>query len=122
MKKLFLIITSLAFTLVACQKEKIEGLDAANSQTISVTIPQTGTVSRTAGDGTKINRCILEIYRNGELYGERKIATVSQNQATFSDLRLVTSQTYDFVFWADVAGESNADKHYRRTQSKEFLL
>ena len=101
MKKLFLIITSLAFTLVACQKEKIEGLDAANSQTISVTIPQTGTVSRTAGDGTKINRCILEIYRNGELYGERKIATVSQNQATFSDLRLVTSQTYDFVFWGE---------------------
>ena len=112
MKKLFLIIASLAFTLVACQKEKIEGLDAANSQTISVTIPQAGTMSRAAGDGTQINRCILEIYRNGELYGERKIATVSQNQATFSDLRLVTSQTYDFVFWADVAGESNADKHY----------
>ncbi|WP_051082679.1 DUF6562 domain-containing protein [Butyricimonas synergistica] len=114
MKKMFLIIASLALTLVACQKDEIEGFDAANSQTISVTIPRTSSVSRAAGDGTQINRCIMEIYRNGELYGERKIATVSGNKASFTDLRLVTSQTYDFVFWADCA-EGEADKHYTTT-------
>ena len=43
------------------------------------------------------------MYHNNQPYGEKLVAAVNdQKQATFN-LRLVTSQTYDFVFWADKA-------------------
>ena len=98
-----------AFT--ACQKD--EGLvsDGATSQTITVTIPQGMQTRATAadfGNGAKVDRCLLQIYRSGTTlakYGEQQSATVQKGTdgkltATFN-LRLVASQTYDFVFWAD---------------------
>ncbi|WP_051082680.1 DUF6562 domain-containing protein [Butyricimonas synergistica] len=111
MKRFLLTAASFAMMLIACQKDEIEGF-GTNSQTISVTIPQTNTMSRAVGDGdgAQINRCILEIYRDGQLYGERQVTTVTGNKASF-DLRLVTSQTYDFVFWTDCA-DNGQDKYY----------
>lgn len=99
-----------AFT--ACQKDELPQSGAATSQTISVAVPQ-GIQTRATGDGdgSMVNRCILEIYRDGALYGERKVSTVTSGKATFSDLRLVAQQTYDFVFWADCA-DNGADKYY----------
>ena len=99
-----------AFT--ACQKDELPQSGAATSQTISVTVPQ-GIQTRATGDGdgSMVNRCILEIYRDGALYGERKVSTVTSGKATFSDLRLVAQQTYDFVFWADCA-DNGVDKYY----------
>ena len=98
-------------TLTACQKD--EGLvsDGATSQTITVTIPQGMQTRATAadfGNGTKIDRCLLQIYHSGTTpakYGEQQSATVQKGAdgkltATFN-LRLVAQQTYDFVFWAD---------------------
>ena len=98
-------------TLTACQKD--EGLvsDGATSQTITVTIPQGMQTRATAadfGNGAKVDRCLLQIYRSGTTpakYGEQQSATVQKGTdgkltATFN-LRLVASQTYDFVFWAD---------------------
>ena len=98
-------------TLTACQKD--EGLvsDGATSQTITVTIPQGMQTRATAadfGNGAKIDRCLLQIYHSGTTpakYGEQQSATVQKGTdgkltATFN-LRLVASQTYDFVFWAD---------------------
>lgn len=66
MKKLFLLAVGLAMTLTACQKD--EGLvsDGATSQTITVTIPQGMQTRATAadfGNGAKIDRCLLQIYR-----------------------------------------------------------
>ena len=111
MKKLFLLAVGLAMTLTACQKD--EGLvsDGATSQTITVTIPQGMQTRATAadfGNGAKVDRCLLQIYRSGTTpakYGEQQSATVQKGTdgkltATFN-LRLVASQTYDFVFWAD---------------------
>ena len=111
MKKLFLLAAGLAMTLTACQKD--EGLvsDGATSQTITVTIPQGMQTRATAadfGNGAKVDRCLLQIYRSGTTpakYGEQQSATVQKGTdgkltATFN-LRLVASQTYDFVFWAD---------------------
>lgn len=99
-----------AFT--ACQKDELPQSGAATSQTISVAVPQ-GIQTRATGDGdgSMVNRCILEIYRDGALYGERKVSTVTSGKATFSDLRLVAQQTYDFVFWADCA-DNGVDKYY----------
>ena len=98
-------------TLTACQKD--EGLvsDGATSQTITVTIPQGMQTRATAadfGNGAKVDRCLLQIYRSGTTpakYGEQQSATVQKGAdgkltATFN-LRLVAQQTYDFVFWAD---------------------
>ncbi|WP_302803039.1 DUF6562 domain-containing protein [Alistipes ihumii] len=110
MKKVLLLAGMLA-AFTACQKD--EGLvsDGATSQTITVTIPQGMQTRATAadfGNGAKVDRCLLQIYRSGTTpakYGEQQSATVQKGTdgkltATFN-LRLVASQTYDFVFWAD---------------------
>ena len=91
--------------LTSCQKDDTSSLEQGSSSTstLIVTIPQ-GIETKAAADygqGQSINRCILEIYRDGELYGERQVAAVTGSQVTFSGLRLISSQTYDFVLWAD---------------------
>lgn len=104
MKKLFLLAVGLAMTLTACQKD--EGLvsDVATTSSFTVTIPQSGVQTRAVtdafGTGTSVNRCILEIYHGDKLY-DRIEKGVSGKTVTFDNLRLVSSQTYDFVFWAD---------------------
>lgn len=111
-------VLGLITTLAACQKNEMAVPDAAHSQTITVTIPSNGVQTRAVtddfGKGTLVNRCILEIYRGDELYS-RIEKGVSNRTVTFDDLRLVTSQTYDFVFWADCADGSEGsftDKVY----------
>lgn len=111
MKKLFLLAAGLALTLTACQKD--EGLvsDGGAAQTITIAIPQGTRTRATAadfGNGAKIDRCLLQIYRNGQPYGEQQTAAVTGNAATFN-LRLVASQTYDFVFWADCSTGDHYD-------------
>lgn len=103
MRKIFMLAAGLALTLTACQKD--EGLvsDGADYQTITVALPQSMQTRATAddfGDGSLVDRCLLQVYRNNQPYGEQMTATVTGKTATFN-LRLVTSQTYDFVFWAD---------------------
>ena len=114
MRKLFLFAAGLALTLTACQKDEDIAPDGATGQTITVAIPQNGIPTKTSaadfGKGAQIDRCILEIYRNGVLYGERQTTTVTAGKAIFN-LRLVASQEYDFVFWADCS-DGGADKHY----------
>ena len=93
----------LAMTLTACQKDEVSPSAGATSQTITVSIPQgvqTRAEAADFGDGSQIDRCLLQIYRNGQPYGEQQTATVTGNTATFN-LRLVAQQKYDFVFWAD---------------------
>ena len=73
MRKLFLLAAGLAMTLTACQKDEVSPSAGATSQTITVSIPQ-GVQTRAAaadfGDGSQIDRCLLQIYRNGQPYGE----------------------------------------------------
>lgn len=61
--------------------------------------PSPSAASRAAGDGSQVNRCILEVYFQGELY-DRQCTTLTGLNASFN-LRLVPSRTYDLVFWAD---------------------
>ncbi|MGN0045168.1 DUF6562 domain-containing protein [Alistipes indistinctus] len=126
MKKLFLLAAGLALTLTACQKD--EGLvsDGATTSSFTVTIPQSGMQSRAVtdafGTGTSANRCILEIYHGDKLY-DRIEKGVSGKTVTFDNLRLVSSQTYDFVFWADCAEGSEGsftDKVYNTADLKSI--
>ena len=113
-----------AFT--ACQKD--EGLvsDTTAASSFTVTIPQSGVQSRAVtdafGTGTSANRCILEIYHGDKLY-DRIEKGVSAKKVTFDNLRLVSSQTYDFVFWADCAEGSEGcftDKVYNTANLKSI--
>ena len=113
--RLFLFV-SLFSGLISCQKDENTFKGQGETSTLTVTIPQ-GIATKAAddyGQGAQINRCILEIYRDGQLYGERQVVAVTGSKATFSGLRLITSQTYDFVLWAD-CGEGTADKYYNTT-------
>ena len=112
-----LLLAGMLTAFTACQKDEMSAPDAGATSSFTVSIPQSGVQSRAVtddfGKGTSVNRCILEIYRDGALYGERKVSTVTSGKATFSDLRLVAQQTYDFVFWADCAtANSSSDEGF----------
>lgn len=128
MRKVFLLVVSLVVALTACQKEEAPfAPDGANTQTITISIPQgmqsraVGTYANAAdyGKAVEINRCILQVYREGVAYGDPMVVGVqtSENKKTATfNLRLVAQQKYDFVFWADCATETNngtfSDLHY----------
>lgn len=89
--------------LTSCNKDNlISGNGEETTVTITAQMPS-GTETRATADygkGEKINRCIMEVYTSkGALYSRKVVATNGKN-ATF-DLRLVASQNYDFLFWAD---------------------
>ena len=113
-----------AFT--ACQKDEMSAPDAGATSSFTVSIPQSGVQSRAVtddfGTGTSANRCILEIYHGGQLYN-RIEKGVTGKTVTFDNLRLVSSQTYDFVFWADCANGSEGsftDKVYNTANLKSI--
>jgi len=114
-KRLAFLFVALLAGLTSCQKDDTSSTGTDGPSTLTVTIPQ-GIETKAAADygqGSQINRCILEIYRNNQLYGERQVVAVTGSQATFS-LQLVPSQTYDFVLWAD-SGDGLNDKYYNTT-------
>lgn len=123
MKKL-LFAAGMLMAFAACQKDNSPNAEVSSASSFTVSIPQGGTraVSDAFGTGTSANRCILEIYRDGQLY-DRIEKGVTAKTVTFDNLRLVAQQSYDFVFWADCAegSEGNfADKHYD-TQSLKAI-
>ena len=99
--------------MTACQKS--ESFDAVSGDvdiTVSTSLPAQMAETRAAGDGTTVDRCIMQIYLDGKLYGERQTVAVSALKASFS-ARLVAGKTYDLVFWADKKGaDLNTDLHY----------
>lgn len=120
MRKLVLNLILAAAAVIAfssCHKE--EGTAGGGElQQITVKLPampQTRAAIADYGSGSNVNRCIMQIYREGQPYGPQQISAIADKQATFN-LRLVPSQVYDFVFWADCAtadGSGNfTDKSY----------
>ena len=76
---------SLVVALTACQKEEAPfAPDGANTQTITISIPQgmqsraVGTYANAAdyGKAVEINRCILQVYREGVAYGDPMVVGV----------------------------------------------
>lgn len=106
-------LTGLALSLTSCRMEdRISGDGTPQDVTLSVSVPYSTQVksAENPGDGTMVTRCILEIYQDGVLYGERQSVDFA-GSASFN-ARLVAGDTYDFVFWADYA-EGNATEGFQ---------
>lgn len=109
-----LALTAISLSVVSCQRDDLKDNGTNGEVTISVVVPNAPTVrsAENPGDGTLVNRCILEIYENNELYGERMYADITPGSLTAQfSARLVTDHTYTFVFWADHA-EGSAETGY----------
>lgn len=114
MRKLFFFAAAAGVLgMTACQKaETPAGVSGEVDVTVSTSLPAEMLQTRAAGDGSEIDRCIMQIYLDGKLYGEHQYAEVKGLKATFS-ARLVAGETYDLVFWADKSGnELTDDLHY----------
>ena len=72
MKKVFLLAAGLAMILTACQKEEsLSDPGGVCTQAITVTIPQelqTRAMAADFGNGSQVDRCLFQIYRNGQLH------------------------------------------------------
>lgn len=90
--------------LLSCGQDD-EAATAEVSVSLSAVVPQESLLRSVSdyGTGGRVNRCILEVYRNGVRYGERQVQAVTAGQVSFPELLLVPMQTYDFVLWADCA-------------------
>ena len=127
MKKSFLLLVGLillAFT--ACQNDELVNGGSGNETAVSFSVQLPGAnapSTRAAGEGKLVNRCIMEIYLGDKLYGERQVVAVENGKTATFNVRLVTSQTYDFVFWADVSkeGDIKADRHYQTTNGLQNI-
>ena len=112
-----------ALTFASCQKENADGNmdDQSSVVSINLTSPLMGT--KAFADGNTVNVVHVHVYKvgaNGELTyiapGQSPAVTPSQDvemsggRATYST-RLVTGQTYTFVFWADYI-DNNGNSHY----------
>lgn len=124
MKKFLFLAAAFLLGLSACQKDDLDsGSGKDVNVRVSANIPSEIQLARSntePGVGDLVNRCIMEIYhKQGEeyvRYGERREAALTGKAAAFNDIRLVTGQTYKFVFWADCATATTTtdftDKHY----------
>lgn len=134
MKKRFLLMAGIILLVfTACQSDELAngGRNGEVATSFSVQLPGNGnnavTRAATAGDGTSVNRCIMEIYLNDELYS-RQIGAIQPDGLTAGfDVRLVTSQTYKFVFWADhvesVEDEAiKTDLHYNTADLRNISM
>ena len=86
MKK-FLLVTGMLMVLTACQKDEGTVSDTAATSSFTVTVPQrevpTRAVTDAFGTGMSVNRCILEIYRDGTLYNRiEKASTTGRLRST----------------------------------------
>ena len=126
MKKIFVRITmavTMAAAMAACARveEPLSSDGETRQVTLSVNIPQSDLDSKAAGDGTQVNRCILQIYCGEDKYGALVVESVAGGTADFK-LQLVTGQDYKFVLWADAGGSNNSDNHYDTTRFPEVAF
>lgn len=117
--------------LTSCQKSTSDSSQSGDLVPVSIfaTVEGSNTTSRAYGDGTSINRCIVEVYTSSGTLFQRSIVSPSDNVANF-ELQLVSSQDYTFVLWADnvdmagstpSASELEVDKHYTTTDGLKAI-
>lgn len=114
---------TMAAAMAACARveEPLSSDGETRQVTLSVNIPQSDLDSKAAGDGTQVNRCILQIYCGEDKYGALVVESVAGGTADFK-LQLVTGQDYKFVLWADAGGSNNSDNHYDTTRFPEVAF
>lgn len=89
-------------SLTSCNK--VDSISSGDGEETTITItaqmPSAENRTRAVGDGTTVNRCIMEVYTSkGQLY-KRMVQPVVGLNTTF-ELRLVSTQDFTFLFWAD---------------------
>ena len=117
MKNLLLTIAAVALlSLTSCQRDELQGGSISGEEvtvSISAVVPGDGGAvvksNDNPGNGSEVNRCILEVYllkgedgnATASLYGTRQVVKVENLTAAFEDLNLITGQKYRLVLWAD---------------------
>lgn len=81
--------------------------------TMNITLPEIGT--KAIADGQKVNKVHCIVFRNGNLISHSdvtKTITMTGGQATYTT-RLISGQTYNIAFWAEVADNAYYTVDYR---------
>lgn len=123
-------LMSLLF-IVGCERE--DAVVAENGTEVSITAVLSpdayGVKSQDVpGDGTLINRCIMQIFRieNGEpvAYGEKLTVSVSGSSVSFDNVSFLPGYDYQLVFWADYTDdpEGMEDCHYNTSSLPEIVI
>lgn len=118
-----MIIAAVALLLLtSCQRDELQGGFISGEEvtvSISAVVPGDGGAvvksNDNPGNGSEVNRCILEVYLLGgedgsvtaSLYGTRQVVKVENLTAAFEDLNLITGQKYRLVLWADHVDPKN---------------
>lgn len=117
MKKALLLLASAALLLVGCAKEKFAEPSDGGLTNVTISACIDGGVATRAladndGKGANVNRCIMEIYFQDQLYKRMEAAmSGTPATATFANVPVVAGKEYQILFWAD-CGDELADKYY----------
>ena len=128
MKKYLLFFTSAALLLVGCAKEQIVDLQEGELTNVTFTANLDNGVATKAyadndGAGTNVNRCIMEIYFQNQLYKRMEAAmSGTPATATFANVPVVAGKEYQVLFWADCGGAEKADLYYKTTSLKAVTV
>ena len=120
MKKIFKSLAALALIAFAasCSKEQaVEAIPSGEEALVSFTVSTPALQTKAIADGNTVDKVSCNVYdAEGALISNSEISktiAISGGKATFS-VRLVTGQTYSFIFWAYKEGApytfSAADK------------
>ena len=126
MKKALLLLASAALLLVGCSKEQVAGQQDGGMTTASFTAnfdngDATKAVADNDGKGTNVNRCIMEIYFQNQLY-KRMVEPAVAGVATFANVPVVAGKEYQILFWADCGGAEKSDLYYTTTSLKAVTV
>ena len=134
MNKIFKTVSAsilMALALTACQKEEFRGNEAEGIYTFEVSADNIATKAAIDGDGngTAVNRFIMEVYlaKPTELVlldRQVKAPTAASPKSTSFNLTLIKDQEYKVLFWADKRDDSLGDFYYKTTdtlQNVSFL-
>ena len=134
MNKIFKTLSAsilMALALTACQKEEFPGNEAEGIYTFEVSADNIATKAAIDGDGngTAVNRFIMEVYlvKPTELVlldRQVKAPTAASPKSTSFNLTLIKDQEYKVLFWADKGTDAMEDLYYKTTdnlQNVSFL-
>lgn len=128
MKKALLLLASAAMLLVGCAKEKFAEPNDGGLTSVTFSASVDGGVATKAaayndGNGAYVNRCIMEIYFQNQLY-KRMEAAMSETPATatFANVPVVAGKEYQILFWADCGGAEKSDLYYTTTSLKAVTV
>ena len=113
-----------ALTFASCQKENADGNmdDQSSVVSINLTSPLMGT--KAFADGKTVDVVHVHVYKvgadntltyitpSGDATPSKDVTMTSSGTATYST-RLVTGQTYTFVFWAEKSGNGHYTYNHR---------